>query len=844
MNKWYRSAPCKGILIALEHILVVVLVLCFIWGMVYPGREYAKALHSGLEKKYEDTKGFDNNIEAAMGGILENLTIHKNFETDGKYNPDKIVDVERYTSEGMISGENQSGLAFRLGDMVAMSQKSADEEPGVIVCEKLDGTYQYYYLADFKKLVSERQISFLNMDNLDSVTAQEEYMTELLGSYDHGDGRNISIAGADGVVLYSDCWTLRTDIAKITQGYKTDGGLTLVEFVNSTPAWNGKLSEIFKTMKDALINISLEMKTYQQEKNSWTEGNTNITYIMADLDTKLIYTNKETAQIYDDLSANIAAMQKNGKYIVAAPKLVDYKTNTKITANEWNGVINGSGQGVIPNNYVLAVGVDTAYPVQDEFYTQNKLYEQYAPWMNVIMVSGIGAIILFLIIFIWLTIIAGRTKEDKVLKLMAFDQLKTEIGAAIIIVPVVLILTSVGTGFYMVDGTSNMEITSIVYSVMAVVCFAILFIGYLSLIRRIKAKNLWSNSLLKWLIQFTKDVFANRSCTFRTIACFIGFVLVQMLLFSNDDIMLLGLAVDIAIFVYVVKGAMAKQKIRKGITRIAGGEVDYNIDLNGLKGDNLDMAVRINTIGEGLNKAMEESMKSERLKTDLITNVSHDIKTPLTSIINYVELLKRENFTDTKVQGYLAILEEKAQRLKHLTEDVVEASKITSGNINLEFMNINLVELINQTNGEFAEKFANRNLKIVLRLPEEAAVIRADGKRMWRVLENIYNNAAKYALSGTRIYADLVVTSRTVEFSLKNISENALNITAEELTERFIRGDVSRGTEGSGLGLSIAKSLTEIQGGQFQLYLDGDLFKVTITYPKVYQKWETESNEL
>ena len=242
------------------------------------------------------------------------------------------------------------------------------------------------------------------------------------------------------------------------------------------------------------------------------------------------------------------------------------------------------------------------------------------------------------------------------------------------------------------------------------------------------------------------------------------------------------------------------------------------------------MAELVNSIGDGLNNAVASAMKSERLKTDLITNVSHDIKTPLTSIINYVDLLKRENLQDPKIQGYLDVLEAKAQRLKTLTEDVVEASKVSSGNISLEMMDVNLVEMVNQTIGEFSEKMEAKKLTIVASLPEEQAIVHVDGRRMWRVLENIFNNAAKYAMPGTRVYADLRVNEGKVSFSLKNVSENPLNINAEELTERFIRGDVSRSTEGSGLGLSIARDLTEMQGGKFNLYVDGDLFKVMIEF--------------
>ena len=185
---------------------------------------------------------------------------------------------------------------------------------------------------------------------------------------------------------------------------------------------------------------------------------------------------------------------------------------------------------------------------------------------------------------------------------------------------------------------------------------------------------------------------------------------------------------------------------------------------------------------------------------------------------------------DSKIQGYLDVLEAKAQRLKTLTEDVVEASKVSSGNISLEMMDVNLVEMVNQTIGEFSEKMEAKKLTIVASLPEEQAIVHVDGRRMWRVLENIFNNAAKYAMPGTRVYADLRVNEGKVSFSLKNVSENPLNINAEELTERFIRGDVSRSTEGSGLGLSIAEDLTEMQGGKFNLYVDGDLFKVMIEF--------------
>ena len=251
-----------------------------------------------------------------------------------------------------------------------------------------------------------------------------------------------------------------------------------------------------------------------------------------------------------------------------------------------------------------------------------------------------------------------------------------------------------------------------------------------------------------------------------------------------------------------------------------------------MHGDNKHLSEAVNSIGEGLKTAVETSMKDERLKADLITNVSHDIKTPLTSIINYVNLLKRENIETQPVKGYIDILENKSQRLKQLTEDLLEASKISSGNITLHMEKINLVELIYQAIGEFSEKFEEKNLSIVDNITQEAVYIEADSRRIWRVIENLFNNIYKYALVGTRVYLDLIQypLERRLVLSIKNISSQPLNIKAEELTERFIRGDVSRNTEGSGLGLSIAKNLIELQHGKFQIYLDGDLFKITLEF--------------
>ena len=240
--------------------------------------------------------------------------------------------------------------------------------------------------------------------------------------------------------------------------------------------------------------------------------------------------------------------------------------------------------------------------------------------------------------------------------------------------------------------------------------------------------------------------------------------------------------------------------------------------------------VHINDISNGFERAIQKGIKSEKMKTELITNVSHDIKTPLTSIINYVDLLKKENIESEKAREYIEVLDSKSQRLKKLTEDLVEASKASSGNVKLDMKKIKLTELIKQSIGEFEDKFESKNLEIVANYPKQDIYILADNRYLYRVIENLFANISKYALEKSRVYIDVIKEDKSVVVTIKNISKDSLNISPDELMQRFVRGDKSRTTEGSGLGLSISKSLTELQKGKFDLEVDGDLFKVRLEF--------------
>lgn len=335
---------------------------------------------------------------------------------------------------------------------------------------------------------------------------------------------------------------------------------------------------------------------------------------------------------------------------------------------------------------------------------------------------------------------------------------------------------------------------------------------------------LGANGVMLWGILFL-FAYIDEKLTFR-------------ILFYVCAVLFVGL--DGWVFHKLFRKAEQKDLLNNAITCIAKGDTGFRLDTKKLTGKERTVGDHINNIGSGLDTALQEKVKSERLKADLITNVSHDIKTPLTSIINYVDLLKRQKIQDPKIASYLEVLDQKSQRLKTLTEDLVEASKASSGNLKLEMADIDLVELVQQTNGEFEERFDLRHLKIISDFPDGMIIIRADGRRLWRVLENLYTNAFKYAQEGSRVYVDVASVDGKAIFTMKNISEKPLNISPDELTERFVRGDVARTTEGSGLGLSIARSLTQLQKGEFVITIDGDLFKAQVIFPQVRQETRAE----
>ena len=440
--------------------------------------------------------------------------------------------------------------------------------------------------------------------------------------------------------------------------------------------------------------------------------------------------------------------------------------------------------------------------------------------------------VLTLLMIIYLIIYIGSDK-----KLNDFDKIPFEI-IGLISVLISLIPLMAGASFS--DYDYNMTISFIFTTYLII--YVVLMFCLTTLIKRIKTKSFWKTTLVGkiyfWLRKKIKKIFTTlaystnitaKVIVYAAIIFIIAFFI--LIMFRDSAIMIfLELILFGNVLYKIIKVLKDYSKIENKLKEMTQGNNQIELNTEEFVPELKNTAKYINHISEGVENAIQDRMKSERLKAELITNVSHDIKTPLTSIINYVDLLKNETIENEKAKEYIGILDNKSQRLKKLTEDLIEASKVSTGNVSLNMEKINIVELVNQAVGEFEDRFKKHNLNTIIDSTENEIYVMADSKYMYRVIENLFSNVAKYALENSRVYIDLKKFDKSVKIEIKNISKEKLNISADELMQRFVRGDKSRATEGSGLGISIAQNLTELQNGKFNLILDGDLFKIQIEF--------------
>lgn len=810
-------------------------------------------------ENFEDSGVFNRILGYTIADIIRYGVVCSQMETEGAFDGDKLVDVTAYNhrNEGM-SGEYVTAV-YKLEDLLKwqkygfeysveeMTETQADaflaKIPQVTVKKMAEDTevkpnVQYRIVDSDSGFVTDYQPASALDDPAD---AKREVEIEVINPY------------AEEVEEYSS-------YSVLVNRYQTAEGKNIEDYVSD---WE-QYYALCDSVQAAAESLAYNYEEYLIGTEYFDLQNSNVRFLIEKKEgrntqyySNMAEPNKERDNIEIMMQDVSKAEGWSEPYLYYSPADMTYRTNTLIAESTVEQVLQQYAYAY-PEDVKIWISVNPSYSAMDAFKQGAEYMPNLWQWAMTALFSGL----LYLALFVWQTMMTGREYDEegvKRIRLEAFDRIPTE--AALLIAAGVFLLT--GWVSVMASEIVGIDPTSLDFYRDAVKLdwfIAVVLIGvfaadviftffFFSLVRRIKARTLFGNSYLRRLLVCLKDfvwkVYDNGGIVLRTwvpYGIFLLFNLLMFIAFTSTSypgsgrmlvIFLFTGAVDAVVGVMLYRDAKERQGIAEGIEIIAGGHVDHQLDTEGLHGDNKTLALSVNSIGKGIKEAVEISMKDERMKADLITNVSHDIKTPLTSIINYVDLLKREQVGSEKARDYIRVLDEKSQRLKQLTDDLVEASKISSGTISLHFERINLTELMNQTIGEFSEKFEEKNLVTVMNVNTGNVVVEADSRRIWRVMENLFNNVYKYALPGTRVYVsmDQVGMEERVQVSIKNISENYLNCKPEELTERFIRGDESRTTEGSGLGLSIAKNLTLAQGGTFEIQLDGDLFKVFMTFP-------------
>lgn len=629
-----------------------------------------------------------------------------------------------------------------------------------------------------------------------------------------------------------------------------------VEYKTDTPGLaDADGLETRMTKEEMALDILDRLGKYYTIYYNFISNNTNVRFRIfykSDSGEEAVYTNVP--------SMSLDELRGFGKYLFIPGNTIRMESNLALIPENAASLLETWNPFDNDQNYMV-VSVDTNYPYSDKYAKEAGEYKGARSAFIVGMGAVIAGMVGFFTTLVALVLLSGHEDElGGAIRLFPIDKMYTE--------SCVLLCAAATAGILYLCRKLGILVIGLFASeehldywnklLKYVILYGCSILCGFSLLRRYKANTLWEKSIAKKAVNASKDYIAKASFVAGTSLCYLLFLVVNgmmmwgtLFLFAYKDEKLtsrilfyvcavLFVGLDGWIYHRLFRKAEQKDLLNNAITCIAKGDTGFRLDTKKLTGKERTVGDHINNIGSGLDTALQEKVKSERLKADLITNVSHDIKTPLTSIINYVDLLKRQKIQDPKIASYLEVLDQKSQRLKTLTEDLVEVSKASSGNLKLEVTDIDLVELVQQTNGEFEERFDQRHLKIISDFPDGMIIIKADGRRLWRVLENLYTNAFKYAQEGSRVYVDVASVDGKAIFTMKNISEKPLNISPDELTERFVRGDVARTTEGSGLGLSIARSLTQLQNGEFVITIDGDLFKAQVIFEEERQETRAE----
>lgn len=499
----------------------------------------------------------------------------------------------------------------------------------------------------------------------------------------------------------------------------------------------------------------------------------------------------------------------------------------------------------VPVRYSMVGYVLDTVTENSEVATMTRIISVCFAYSNLLLGVMVASTLLALACFAFLMAAAGHRKgceeiQSGITERLPFDVLTVLVATAGVILMQLLIGFSYGDA-----NAAKLVAYVLIFEAAAALCLW----WCMSFARRLKMGSvikscisirllLWCWRVFKNLLDFVGRTLKGMALIPRASVIIFGILFIEFLWIvgfgADGAVLVFGWFIERAVLVLLTLYVLlCMKKLLKAGKEISQGNMDYHVDTGKMYGPLKEHGEQLNRISEGMNKAVNARMKSEHFKTELITNVSHDIKTPLTSIINYVDLLEKEEIDNEKAKEYIQVLSRQSARLKKLIDDLIEASKASTGNLNVNLERCELGVLIDQSAGEYAEKLKAAGLELVITKPEEPVVIMADGRHMWRVFDNLLNNVCKYAMAGTRVYLNLDKAAGKATVTFRNISASQLNISGEELMERFVRGDSSRNTEGSGLGLSIARSLVQLQNGELELTVDGDLFKVVLRFKAI-----------
>ena len=581
------------------------------------------------------------------------------------------------------------------------------------------------------------------------------------------------------------------------------------------------------------------------------EEYTNFQYALVNEEEGITYGNNEPEVIQkQNIQTTIDTPYTDGYAVTSTNYYFDYDESGRLAGYYYYDNYQDSIEDILKDSgFVLYAGINNELVPGDKLYSQYHTFYSIQEQIPYIVGACTVSATIALIFIVYLIVFAGRQYKGGPVQLAAVDHVYNDIQTIFVVVVSFFFVLFFVYGVDRLLWLTHMEVswtsylTKFFLSLLVAVELGIVLSYLTSISRQIKAKCLFRNTVVSVIIRKIGMLFSGK--TFKGWIVFILFAYAAVNIFLTAVFFLssqlyggmlpmlilgaIGVFNILAAF-FCIRALRSLSRIMVAVKETSKGNINYTLNIQEISPSFMNFATDVEQLQTGLKKAVQEAVKGERMKADLITNVSHDLKTPLTSIITYVDLLKNEKLENETAQGYVDILDEKSHRLKQLIEDLIEASKASSGNIAVHKVKIDLRQLVMQATGEFEEKIDQAGLNFIINSPEETCIC-ADGKHMWRIIENLISNAIKYSMANTRVYVDILKSDQMGILVIKNISSQPITVSSELLTERFMRGDESRTTEGSGLGLSIAKSLVDLQGGSLHIAVDGDLFKVSVKMP-------------